>query len=386
MPSRACAPAASLPGYSIYRKIIFVRQPITDEAYHEHSFLAANPPLDHVSQPDLRFPHVPVFEPGRIADRLASRSSWQPRGGRRRDGHGRGHLGEPGRTDQPGDSGIWSDSHAEAFLPIARFIKEQGAVPGIQLAHAGRKGSCTLPWLGGGPLAVDEPGWRTLAPSAVPFDEGHPVPEAMSLEVMDQVEEQFRSAARRAHAAGFQVIEVHMAHGYLLHEFLSRWPTGGRTSTGEASKTGSAFLCGWLRRCAGQWPDSLPMLVRISAADWIAGGWDIDQSVLLARRLKEIGADLIDCSSGFVVPREPTPFGPGFQVPFAARIRAEAGIASGAVGFITDPAQAEQILATGQADAVLLARQMLRDPYWPLHAATALHTEASWPNQYLRAR
>ena len=292
-------------------------------------------------------------------------------------------VSQQGRIS-PGDSGIWSDAHAEAFMPITRFIREQGAVPGIQLAHAGRKGSCTLPWLGGEPLTAH--GWRTLAPSAVPFDEGHPVPEAMSLEVMDQVEEQFRAAARRAHAAGFQAVEVHMAHGYLLHEFLSPLANRREDEYGGSLENRLRFPLRVARAVREQWPDALPMLVRISAADWIDGGWDIEQSVLLARQLKDIGADLIDCSSGFVVPREPIPFGPGFQVPFAARIRAEAGIASGAVGFITDPAQAEQIVATGQADAVLLARQMLRDPYWPLHAAKALHEEAAWPNQYLRAR
>jgi 2,4-dienoyl-CoA reductase-like NADH-dependent reductase (Old Yellow Enzyme family) len=286
----------------------------------------------------------------------------------------------------PGDSGIWSDAHAEAFLPIARFVKEQGAVPGIQLAHAGRKGSCSPPWLGGGPLGIDEHGWQTLAPSAIPFDVGHPVPKAMTLDEMDQVENQFRAATRRAFVAGFQVVELHMAHGYLLHEFLSPLVNRREDDYGGSLDNRLRFPLRVARAVREEWPEALPLFVRISATDWLAGGWDIDQSVLLARQLKEIGVDLIDCSSGFAVPNEPIPFGPGFQVPFAARVRAEVGIASGAVGVITESVQAEQIVATGQADAVSLARQLLRDPYWPLHAAKTLHVDAPWPDQYLRAR
>ena len=286
----------------------------------------------------------------------------------------------------PGDSGIWSDAHTEAFKPIARFIKEQGAVPGIQLAHAGRKASCSPPWLGGGPLKIDELGWQPLAPSAVPFDVGHPVPRAVTFEEMDQVENQFRSATQRALAAGFQVVELHMAHGYLLHEFLSPLVNQRGDDYGGSLENRLRFPLRVARAVREEWPDDLPFFVRISATDWLAGGWDVDQSVILSRQLKEIGADLIDCSSGFAVPGERVPFGPGFQVPFAARIRTECDIACGAVGGITDPAQAEQIVATGQADAVSLAREMLRDPYWPLHAAKALHVEATWPNQYLRAK
>lgn len=286
----------------------------------------------------------------------------------------------------PDDSGIWSDSHAEAFAPIASFIREQGAVAGIQLAHAGRKGSCSLPWLGGGPLGMEACGWQPLAPSAEPFDIGHPVPRALTLDEMDEVEAQFCAAARRALAAGFQVVEVHMAHGYLLHEFLSPLVNHRDDNYGGSLENRLRFPLQVARAVRKEWPEELPLFVRISATDWVAGGWDIDQSVFLASQLKEIGVDLIDCSSGFAVPNEPVPFGPGFQVPFAARVRAEVNIASGAVGYITEPAQAEQIVATGQADAVLLARQMLRDPYWPLHAAKVLHADAPWPNQYLRAK
>jgi len=286
----------------------------------------------------------------------------------------------------PDDSGIWSDSHGKAFVPIARFIREQGAVPGIQLAHAGRKGSCSPPWFGGGPLGVGDGGWQPLAPSAFPFDTGHPVPRAVTLDEMDEIEALFRSAARRARTAGFQVLELHMAHGYLLHEFLSPLVNRRDDSYGGSLENRLRFPLRVAQTVRKEWPEELPFFVRLSATDWVAGGWDIEQSVFLARQLKEIGADLIDCSSGFAVPDEPVPFGPGFQVPFAARIRAEAGIASGAVGVITDPAQAEQIVATGQADVVSLARQMLSDPYWPLHAAKALHVDVTWPNQYLRAK
>jgi len=286
----------------------------------------------------------------------------------------------------PDDSGIWSDAHAEAFIPITRFIKDQGSVPGIQLAHAGRKGSCTLPWLGGGPLGIESCGWQPLGPGNVPFDVGHPVPRAMTLDELVEIEANFRSAARRALAAGFQTIELHMAHGYLLHEFLSPLVNRRNDDYGGTLENRIRFPLRVAGAVREEWPSKLPLFVRISATDWVEGGWDIDQSCVLGRQLKEIGVDLIDCSSGFAVPDEPVPFGPGFQVPFAARVRAEAGIATGAVGVITEPAQAEQIVATGQADVVLLGRQMLRDPYWPLHAAKVLNADVSWPNQYLRAK
>lgn len=286
----------------------------------------------------------------------------------------------------PDDSGIWSDAHAEAFAPITRFIREQGAVPGIQLAHAGRKGSCSLPWLGGGPLGMEACGWQPLGPGNVPFDVGHPVPRALTLGELDEIEVQFRAAAHRSFAAGFQMVELHMAHGYLLHEFLSPLVNHRDDNYGGSLENRLRFPLRVARAIREEWPSELPLFVRISATDWVEGGWDIDQSVVLARQLKEIGVDLIDCSSGFAVPNEPVPFGPGFQVPFAARVRTEAGIPSGAVGFITEPAQAEQIVATGQADVVLLGREMLRDPYWPLQAAKTLHVDAPWPNPYLRAK
>lgn len=286
----------------------------------------------------------------------------------------------------PDDSGLWNDEQVAAFAPIVRFIREQGAVAGIQLAHAGRKGSCMLPWLGGGPLAVEQCGWQPLAPSAIPFTSGHPVPRAVTLDEMDRIEAQFRAAANRALVAGFQVIELHMAHGYLLHEFLSPLVNHREDSFGGSLENRLRFPLRVARAVREEWPAELPLFVRISATDWVDGGWDIDQSVALSVQLKEIGVDLIDCSSGFAVPDEPVPFAPCFQVPFAARVRAEAGIASGAVGLITEPAQAEQIVSTGKADVVFLGRQMLRDPYWPFHAARALQVDVPWPNQYLRAK
>jgi 2,4-dienoyl-CoA reductase-like NADH-dependent reductase (Old Yellow Enzyme family) len=286
----------------------------------------------------------------------------------------------------PEDSGIWSDRHSEAFLPITQFIREQGSVPGIQLAHAGRKASTDVPWLGGAALSPAARGWQPVAPSPLPFASGYPVPRELSLDDLDAVEAQFRDAARRAHAAGFQVIEIHMAHGYLLHEFLSPLSNHRTDDYGGSLDNRLRFPLRVARAVRDAWPVELPLFVRISATDWIEGGWDLGQSISFAHRLKEIGIDLIDCSAGFLTPDADIPFGPGYQTPFASAIRREAGIATGAVGFITDPAQAEQIVATGLADAVLLAREFLRDPYWPLHAARALGVDVPWPVQYERAK
>jgi 2,4-dienoyl-CoA reductase-like NADH-dependent reductase (Old Yellow Enzyme family) len=286
----------------------------------------------------------------------------------------------------PDDSGIWSDAHAEAFAPIARFIREQGAVAGIQLAHAGRKASTDRPWQGGGPLGPDQRGWQPIAPSPLPFAHGYPVPREATATDLEAVRSQFEAAARRARAAGFQVIEVHLAHGYLLHEFLSPLSNLRKDEYGGGLENRMRFPLSITRSVRDIWPQDLPVFVRISATDWAEGGWDLEQSVELCRRLKEQGIDLIDCSSGGLVPDAVIPAGPGFQTPFAASIRKEAGIATGTVGFITDPAQAEQIVATGLADVVFLARAMLRNPYWPLDAAKALKVDIPWPVQYLRAK
>ena len=286
----------------------------------------------------------------------------------------------------PDDSGIWSDTHAEVFAPIARFIREQGAVAGIQLAHAGRKASTDRPWQGGGPLGPDQRGWQPIAPSPLPFAHGYPVPREATATDLEAVRSQFEAAARRARAAGFQVIEVHLAHGYLLHEFLSPLSNLRKDEYGGGLENRMRFPLSITRSVRDIWPQDLPVFVRISATDWAEGGWDLEQSVELCRRLKEQGIDLIDCSSGGLVPDAVIPAGPGFQTPFAASIRKEAGIATGTVGFITDPAQAEQIVATGLADVVFLARAMLRNPYWPLDAAKALKVDIPWPVQYLRAK
>ena len=286
----------------------------------------------------------------------------------------------------PDDSGIWSDAHAEAFAPIARFIREQGAVAGIQLAHAGRKASTDRPWQGGGPLGPDQRGWQPIAPSPLPFAHDYPVPREATATDLEAVRSQFEAAARRARAAGFQVIEVHLAHGYLLHEFLSPLSNLRKDEYGGGLENRMRFPLSITRSVRDIWPQDLPVFVRISATDWAEGGWDLEQSVELCRRLKEQGIDLIDCSSGGLVPDAVIPAGPGFQTPFAASIRKEAGIATGTVGFITDPAQAEQIVATGLADVVFLARAMLRNPYWPLDAAKALKVDIPWPVQYLRAK
>jgi 2,4-dienoyl-CoA reductase-like NADH-dependent reductase (Old Yellow Enzyme family) len=286
----------------------------------------------------------------------------------------------------PGDSGLWSDAHAEAFQRITRFIREHGAVPGIQLAHAGRKASTDLPWLGGKPLTPEAGAWTTVAPSAVPFADGYPSPQALSVAELDGVVAAFVAAARRARDAGFQCIEVHMAHGYLLHEFLSPLANHRDDDYGGSLENRMRFPLRVAAAVREAWPASLPLLARISASDWVEGGWDIEQSVALCRRLKEIGVDLIDCSSGGVIADARVPAGPGYQTPFAERIRREAGIATAAVGLITEAAQAEHILRTGQADAVFLAREMLRDPYWPLHAAAKLRVDVPWPVQYQRAK
>jgi 2,4-dienoyl-CoA reductase-like NADH-dependent reductase (Old Yellow Enzyme family) len=286
----------------------------------------------------------------------------------------------------PEDSGIWSDAHAEAFAPITSFIRQQGAAAGIQIAHAGRKGSTDVPWRDGGVLRPEAGGWQTLAPSPIPFSPGDPAPHGMSIAEMDQTVDLFAEAARRAHAAGFQVLEIHMAHGYLLHEFLSPLANRRNDQYGGSLENRVRLPLRVARAVRDAWPQELPLFVRISATDWVEGGWDLSQSVELAHQLKTTGIDLVDCSAGFVTPDAAIPFGPGYQVPFATAIRHHACIATGAVGFITAPAQAEQIIATGQADAVLLARQFLRDPYWPLHAARTLGVDLDWPVQYQRAK
>jgi 2,4-dienoyl-CoA reductase-like NADH-dependent reductase (Old Yellow Enzyme family) len=292
----------------------------------------------------------------------------------------------PAGRISPNDTGIWSNEHTNAFKPIASFIKSQGAVPAIQLAHAGRKASTDTPWRGGKPLSYVEGGWQTLAPSPLPFAQGYRVPQEMTGQHINEVVAEFSAAVRRSLEAGFEVIELHMAHGYLLHEFLSPLSNHREDEYGGDLSARAKFPLQIVEAVRKQMPDSLPLFVRISATDWVEGGWDLEQSIQFAQWLREIGVDLIDCSSGGLVPGARIPVGPGYQVPFAAAIRREAGIATGAVGMITEAFQAEQIISSNEADAVFLARAMLRDPYWPLQAAKDLGVDASWPIQYLRAK
>lgn len=286
----------------------------------------------------------------------------------------------------PGDMGLWSESHTRALAPIAQFIKEHGAVPAIQLAHAGRKASCEVPWLGGGALPPETGGWQVSAPSPIAFSSDSPTPVELSLAHLEVICAQFVDAAKRSLEAGFEVVELHFAHGYLLHEFLSPLSNQRNDEYGGSLENRARFPLKVARAVRAVWPQHLPLFVRISASDWAEGGWDLAQSIELAHWLKAIGIDLIDCSSGALVPYAKIPVAPGFQTPFATAIRNQAGIAVGAVGLITAPEQAEQIIATGLADVVLLARELLRDPYWPLHAAAALRVKLDWPVQYQRAQ
>jgi len=285
----------------------------------------------------------------------------------------------------PVDSGLWSPDQAEAFRPIVEFVAARGAVPGVQLAHAGRKASTRAPWEGGLPLSESEGAWETLAPSAVPFGR-YPPPRALTGNEIDEIVRQFVASARLALAAGFRVVELHMAHGYLLHEFLSPLANRREDEYGGGFENRARLPLRVASAVREVWPPSRPLFVRISATDWAEGGWTPEDSVRFARELAAIGVDLIDCSSGGIIPGVKIPAVPGYQVEFAARVRKEAGIATGAVGLITEPEQAEEIVASGKADAVLLGRAVLRDPYWPLHAARALGVDVAWPNQYLRAK
>lgn len=286
----------------------------------------------------------------------------------------------------PQDLGIWADRHVAMLARITGFIKAQGAVPGIQLAHAGRKASTKRPWDGTGPAGPESGGWApVLAPSAIPFDDGWQTPEALDLAGIARITEAFADATDRARVAGFEVIEIHAAHGYLISEFLSPIANQRTDAYGGSLENRARLLLEVVAAVRDRWPDHLPLMVRVSGSDFAPTGWSVDDTVALAWLLKDAGVDLLDCSGGGNVPKPDVQPGPGYQTPFAARVRAETGLATGAVGFIIDPAQADHIIRTGQADLVLLARELLRDPYWPLHAATALHKEAPWPLQYERA-
>src|SRR3954471_4601421 len=286
----------------------------------------------------------------------------------------------------PQDLGIWDDSHLRMLGQIVKFIHEQGSIAGTQLAHAGRKASTRRPWEPTGTVPPAEGGWENVvAPSAVAFAENYPAPHSLTIDGIKQVVEAFAAAARRACDAGFRVIEIHAAHGYLIHEFLSPLSNQRDDDYGGSFENRTRVLREIVHAVRGAWPRGAPVFVRISATDWVEGGWDLEQSIALARELKQLEVDLIDCSSGGSVPQAKIPVGAGYQTPFAQRIRDEAEILTGAVGMITSPAQAEHIINTGQADAILIAREFLREPYWPLRAAQELRQSVSWPVEYLRA-
>jgi len=283
----------------------------------------------------------------------------------------------------PGDLGIWKDEQIEPLARIAKFVHSQGAIAGIQLAHAGRKASCDLAWKGGASLkSPEQGGWPIVGPSPVPFDEADPVPTPLDQAGIDGVIDAFEAGARRALKAGFKVIEIHAAHGYLLHEFLSPISNHRNDQYGDSLENRMRLLLQVAERLRGLMPEELPLFVRISATDWVEGGWDIEQSVELAKRLKGAGVDLIDVSSGGTVPHARIPVAKGYQVPFARRIREQVNIRTGAVGLITEPRHADEIITGGDASLVFIAREMLREPYWALKAQQALGEESAWPIQY----
>jgi 2,4-dienoyl-CoA reductase-like NADH-dependent reductase (Old Yellow Enzyme family) len=286
----------------------------------------------------------------------------------------------------PHDLGIWKDTHLEFLKRITGFIKAQNAVPGIQLAHAGRKASHHRPWDGGHALNANENPWQTVAPSAIPFKEGEPVPKELTKEEIQIIINDFKEATIRAQKAGFQVIELHGAHGYLLHEFLSPLSNQRTDEYGGSFENRIRFVLEIIKAIRSVWPEEYPLFLRISASDWVEDGWSIEDSVSLARILKNADVDLIDCSSGGNISSVRIPLVPMYQTPFAEKIKAETGMKTGAVGLITTSAEAESIISSQKADLVLLARQLLRDPYFPLHAAKELNVDVPWPVQYERAK
>ena len=286
----------------------------------------------------------------------------------------------------PQDLGIWNDAHVEPLGRITRFIHDQGSVAGMQLAHTGRKASTRRPWEGHGEVLERDGGWqKVVAPTADRFAVGYAQPQELAAQGIEEVIHAFRDAACRALNAGFRILEIHAAHGYLLHEFLSPLGNKRKDRYGGSFDNRVRLVCEVVSAVRSVWPEDAPLFIRISATDWVEGGWDLEQSVELARRVQALGVDLVDCSSGGNLPHADIPLGPGYQTPFAERIRREAGVLTGTVGMITDPAQADHVIRTGQADATFLARELLRDPYWPLRAARELGQPAAWPAPYLRA-
>jgi 2,4-dienoyl-CoA reductase-like NADH-dependent reductase (Old Yellow Enzyme family) len=286
----------------------------------------------------------------------------------------------------PGDLGIWSDDHLPMLKRITDFIHDNGSIAGIQLAHAGRKASFDAPWKGSKCLTEEEGGWIPYAPSAIPFNDGDTVPQELSIEDIEKLKADFRSATERSLAAGYKVIELHAAHGYLIHQFFSPLSNTRTDQYGGSFENRIRFLLETLEAVQEIWPSENPLFVRISATDWAEGGWNAEDSVELAKILKEKGVDLIDCSSGGLVSYQKIPVFAGYQVQFAEAVKSGSGMLTAAVGLITEPQQAEDILQESKADLIFLARELLRGPYFPLHAATALNEDIKWPNQYDRAK
>jgi len=282
----------------------------------------------------------------------------------------------------PGDLGIWDDKHIAPLERITQFIKRMGAIPAIQLAHAGRKGSCQAPWEGGAALSPQQGGWQVIGPSAIPFSEDSPTPKELDLQGIRQFIKDYCDATKRALQAGFSIIEIHAAHGYLFHEFLSPISNTRQDAYGGSLENRMRLLCEVAEAVRTIIPSDMPLFTRLSATDWVDGGWDADQSVELAKKLGMLGVDLIDVSSGGTVPRATIPIGAGYQVPLAEKIRSEAHIKTGSVGLITDPLQANEIVTSGKADLIFIGREFLREPYWALKAAQAIGQEAPWPIPY----
>ncbi|MGA7921942.1 MAG: NADH:flavin oxidoreductase/NADH oxidase [Candidatus Acidiferrales bacterium] len=285
----------------------------------------------------------------------------------------------------PQDLGIWKDDHIEPLERITRFLRTEGAVPGTQLAHAGRKASTPAPWEPAGYIPESKGGWQPVAPSALAFSGSYAKPVALDENGIKKVIKDFANAATRALQAGFEVLEIHSAHGYLLHEFLSPLSNRRSDNYGGSLENRTRLLREVVTAVRRVWPERLPLFLRISSTDWTAGGWDVDQSVELVNQLMPLGVDLIDCSSGGILPNIQIPARPGYQVAFSDEIRQRTGVMTGAVGFITEVSQADTIIGQEKADIVFLAREFLRQPYWPLSAAAHLGFPASWPVQYLRA-
>ena len=286
----------------------------------------------------------------------------------------------------PDDAGLWNHQQQSAFEKITSFISSEGAIPGIQLAHAGRKAAVAVPWQGGLPLKPADGGWEVVGPSAIPFTDGFAMPHELTLPEIGLLVQKFADSAGMAFRAGFKVVELHMAHGYLMHEFLSPITNHRRDEYGGSLEGRMKFPLQVARAVRETFSDTLPVFARISATDWVEGGWDLEQSIIFCKELLKIGIDLIDCSSGGQVHNAKIPVGIGYQIPFSTAIRKEVGISTGVVGLISSAQQAEQILVNGNADAVILGREMLRDPYWPLHAAKELGVDVKWPVQYVRAK